>query len=110
MTIEAAFNGPFALAVDKAGGQSALGRIIGRRQSTVRDRLVSGRPIWAEHVLTIEAELGISRHALRPDIYPVDHGDTPVAAETDSANGIPVECRIGDVTAPHFGTAQALTA
>lgn len=34
--------------------------------------LAEGRPLAPEHVLTVEAATGVSRHDLRPDIYPRD--------------------------------------
>ena len=63
-------------AIEKAGGQAALARVLARQ---------TGRPIrqghvWAwinrsgrvppELVLPIESATGVSRHALRPDLYP----------------------------------------
>lgn len=62
------------------GGQSALARLVGKDQSTVYERLRDGKPIWAEHVLAIEAATGISRHRQRPDIYPVEAPALPVHA------------------------------
>ena len=53
-----------------AGSDSALARLIGKHQTTVSDRVRNGREVWAEDVLTIERETGISRHELRPDLYP----------------------------------------
>lgn len=65
-------------AIAKAGGQASLARALAKR---------TGRPIrqghiWAwlhrtmrvppEHVIPIEEETGVSRHELRPDIYPLD--------------------------------------
>jgi len=83
---------PLATAVRKAGSQSAFGRIIGKRQSTVRYWLEHELPLPAEHVLTVERELSISRHTLRPDIYPVDHGANGVHCGGGlAANGTPVE-------------------
>ena len=32
--------------------------------------LRKGQPLPPEHVLKVEAETGVSRHDLRPDIYP----------------------------------------
>lgn len=81
-----------ALAVRKAGSQLAFGRAIGRRQSVVHDWLREGRPLPAELVLRVEFLFGISRHALRPDIYPIDDSSSAVggpstpAAETPAAN------------------------
>jgi DNA-binding transcriptional regulator YdaS (Cro superfamily) len=59
-------------AVDLAGGQSAFARIHGVSQPTVWAWLKQGKPLPAEYVLKTEEVTGISRHALRPDIYPVD--------------------------------------
>jgi DNA-binding transcriptional regulator YdaS (Cro superfamily) len=62
---------PLELAVEKAGGQSALARLAGVTQPTVWVWLRDKKPLPAECVLKVEAETGISRHDLRPDIYPV---------------------------------------
>ena len=56
----------------KAGGQSALARICGVSQPSVWRWLNRGVRVTAEAVLTIEAATGISRHDLRPDLYPRD--------------------------------------
>jgi DNA-binding transcriptional regulator YdaS (Cro superfamily) len=40
-------------------------------------------PLWAEMVLKVEAATGISRHELRPDIYPIE---PPAAVEADPAS------------------------
>lgn len=62
---------PLERAIAAAGGQSALARAIGVQQAHVwywlkkRDGKVP-----AEQVLPIEAVTGVSRHALRPDLYP----------------------------------------
>jgi DNA-binding transcriptional regulator YdaS (Cro superfamily) len=57
-------------AVELAGGQSAFARILGVTQPTVWAWLNSAKKLPAEHVLKTEAETGVSRHDLRPDIYP----------------------------------------
>tara|TARA_R110000868_G_scaffold111222_6_gene300450 strand:- start:721 stop:897 length:177 start_codon:yes stop_codon:yes gene_type:complete len=44
--------------------------MIGKRQSVVHDWLRDNKPLAAEHVLTVERQTGISRHELRPDLYP----------------------------------------
>ncbi len=54
-----------------------MGRLVDKHQTTVRERLLKGQPLWAEHVLAVEAATGISRHELRPDIYPLE---TPATA------------------------------
>ena len=72
MPIQDDIDTPLALACRKAGGQSALARLIGKHQTTISDQLFARGQIWAEDVLTIERELGISRHELRPDLYPLE--------------------------------------
>lgn len=62
-------------AVTKAGGQSAFARMHGVSQPTVWAWLKQGKPLPAEFVLKTEAETGISRHDLRPDLYPNDEQD-----------------------------------
>lgn len=60
------------LAIEIAGGQSALGRYLGVRQSLVSYWLHSkGRPP-PEHVIDIEkaTQSQVTRYDLRPDIYP----------------------------------------
>jgi DNA-binding transcriptional regulator YdaS (Cro superfamily) len=57
-------------AILKAGGQCALGRICKRKQPTVWAWLHERKRVPAEHVLKIESATGVSRHDLRPDLYP----------------------------------------
>ncbi len=61
-----------ALAVRRAGSQVALAKILGTRQSTIYTWLNSSGRLPAEMVLRVEAATGVSRHDLRPDIYPRD--------------------------------------
>lgn len=57
-------------AINVVGPQASFGRICGVSQAAVWKWLnVAGR-LPAEHVLTVEAASGVSRHDLRPDIYP----------------------------------------
>ena len=46
--------------------------LIGRTQGAISKMLRDERPLPAEHVLAVEEATGISRHDLRPDIYPRD--------------------------------------
>lgn len=57
-------------AVEKAGGQQALADKCGVKYQAVQKWIRNGVP--AERVLDIESATGISRHELRPDIYPID--------------------------------------
>jgi DNA-binding transcriptional regulator YdaS (Cro superfamily) len=60
-----------AAAVERAGSQSAFARICGVGQPAVW-KWLQGKHLPAEHVLTAERETGVSRHLLRPDLYPDD--------------------------------------
>ncbi|MCL8299412.1 MULTISPECIES: transcriptional regulator [Pseudomonas] len=60
---------PICRAAKAAGGQSALARILKVTPQAVQKMCASGR-VPAERVLEIEKATGISRHELRPDIYP----------------------------------------
>jgi len=71
-------------AVDALGGQSALARLCERSQPTVWKWLQSSKRLPAEHVLAVEAASGISRHLLRPDIYPADLGPSPAWRGVDN--------------------------
>lgn len=57
-------------AVRQLGGQTAMAKLLGLSQTAVWKWVNRSRPIPAEHVLKVEAATGISRHELRPDIYP----------------------------------------
>lgn len=65
-------------AIRIAGGQSALARACGGsvRQQHIWNWLNRDGKVPAEHVLAIErATAGrVTRHQLRPDIYPVEKG------------------------------------
>lgn len=61
-------------ACEIAGSQQALAVALGlRSQGTIQGWLSRGRPP-AEQVLAIEEVTGVSRHELRPDIYPPPSG------------------------------------
>lgn len=64
---------PICKAAKAAGGQSALARLLKVTPQAVQKMCASGR-VPAERVLDIEKATGVSRHELRPDIYP------PIAA------------------------------
>lgn len=63
-------------AVSIAGGQSAFARLVGVSQTSVWRWIENRKLLPAEHVLCAEHGTGVSRHDLRPDLYPRD--DTPV--------------------------------
>lgn len=64
-------------AVMALGGQSAFARLIGVAQPTVWAWLDKSKPLPAEHVLKVEEATGISRHDLRPDLYPREAPSSP---------------------------------
>lgn len=69
MGIEARLDTALAEAVRKVGSQSAFARLLNKSQPSVHQLLAEDKPLWAEHVLTVEQATGISRHRLRPDVY-----------------------------------------
>lgn len=59
-------------ALNAAGSQTALARICGCTQGAVWQMLNKEVPrLSIPYVLKVEAALGIPRHMLRPDIYPI---------------------------------------
>ena len=82
MALEHDHDSPLARAVRSIGSQSAFGRLLGKRQSVVHGWLREQRPLPAEYVLQVEKETGISRHDLRPDLYPLE--DVPPVQKGDS--------------------------
>lgn len=75
----------FRRAVALAGSQSAFARLIGTSQQNVNNWL---RKRWVaplDFVEKIEGVTGISRHDLRPDIYPREGGSP---ASDDRMEGI----------------------
>jgi DNA-binding transcriptional regulator YdaS (Cro superfamily) len=65
------------LAIDELGSQSELARICGVSPTAVWKWVQSSKRIPADYVLRVEAATGVSRHWLRPDIYPVDLPPAP---------------------------------
>lgn len=64
------------------GGQSALARAIGKRQSHIWTWINRDKRVPAEAVIPIEraTEGQVTRHQLRPDLYPLDES-APRATE-----------------------------
>lgn len=64
-------------AVEAAGGRAALAEKCGVRYQAV-EKWVRLNRVPAERVLEIEAATGgqVTRHELRPDLYPLDSGKT----------------------------------
>lgn len=60
----------FEQAVKKAGGQTAFAAICGCTQGNIWQLLKKESRLPAQYVLKVEEATGVSRHELRPDIYP----------------------------------------
>lgn len=69
-----------------AGSQGALARELGVSSTAVWKWVQAAKPLPAEHVLKAEQLYAVSRHDLRPDIYPRDYPPAPdsVAVGVDS--------------------------
>ncbi|MEJ2410018.1 MAG: YdaS family helix-turn-helix protein [Novosphingobium sp.] len=87
-------------AIARIGSQSALARLIGVAQQSVSAWVLSGKRLPAEHVLVVEAATGVSRHDLRPDIYPVEPRDTSRTASEEEQGAMAAARLI-----PYAGTA-----
>lgn len=63
---------PLQRAVEIAGSQAALAERIGKQQQHVQYWLKVGK-VPGEHVIPIEQAVAgaVTRHELRPDLYPV---------------------------------------
>jgi len=57
--------------IDAGGGLGPVAVKVGVKYQAIQQWLQRGR-VPAERVLAIEAATGVSRHELRPDIYPVE--------------------------------------
>jgi DNA-binding transcriptional regulator YdaS (Cro superfamily) len=70
---------PIEEAVRIAGGQTALANALRVKHPNIRQQHVwkwlRAKRVSAEVVLAIEAATGVSRHELRPDIYPATDYD-----------------------------------
>lgn len=69
--------GALAAAVQRAGSQAALAKICNVSSTAVWKWMQSSKRLPAEHVLAVEAATGVSRHELRPDIYPREFDVAP---------------------------------
>lgn len=77
----------FHNAVTLAESQSAFARLTGAKQQNISNWLKAGKLLPGEFVLAAERETGVSRHLLRPDIYPVEHSATPSNEASVRAGG-----------------------
>ena len=67
-------------AITICGSQGALARICTCTAPNIWQLVKRKRRLPAEYVLAVEAKTGISRHELRPDIYPAPQIVTTAAA------------------------------
>jgi len=68
-------------AIEAIGSQSAMARLLRVTQGAVSKWVSGRRPLAAEHVLAVEAETGVSRYRLRPDIYGPEPSGEPAAVD-----------------------------
>lgn len=73
-------------AIDMLGTQSAAAAAIGIKQQSVSDVVRTGKRVPAEWCIPLErATRGeVTRHQLRPDIYPEEAGPQQVSSDEDS--------------------------
>lgn len=69
-----------------AGGQSALARKLGLKSQGTISGWIADERIPAERVLAIEAATGVSRHRLRPDLYPAETSPPSTTLAPKAAN------------------------
>lgn len=74
----------FDRAIRLSGSQSALAKICDCTPGNISQLVLKGRPLSTKFVLKVEAATGISRHDLRPDIYPRE--DPSHSPETEHPN------------------------
>ena len=67
-------------AIEKAGSQAKLAKICGVSSTSVWKWVHYIGEMPPTFVLRAEAATGVSRHDLRPDIYPVEESRTAVGA------------------------------
>lgn len=65
------------MAVDALGSQAALARVCDVSATAVWKWVQSSKRLPAEFVLRVEAATTVSRHWLRPDIYPFNMPAAP---------------------------------
>lgn len=59
---------------DLAGSDSQMARDLNVSQPKIWRWINQSRQMQIEYVLAAERKYGVSRHHLRPDIYPIEHG------------------------------------
>lgn len=59
-------------AINTTGSQVQMAKLLGVTQAAVSHWARNGKLLPPQHTLKVEAATGVSRHELRPDIYPVE--------------------------------------
>jgi DNA-binding transcriptional regulator YdaS (Cro superfamily) len=81
----------FLAALAVAGSQVRLAEICGCTQGNIWQLKAKKSSLPGQYVLKVEAATGVSRHQLRPDLYPDNlvplAPDTPSAAAPSSGKG-----------------------
>lgn len=72
---------PITQAIEAVGGQKPLADAIGVHPSLISQWRSGHRPVSAERCRAIEAATGVSRYALRPDVF----GPAPDPEARDAA-------------------------
>ena len=85
--------GALKRAVAIIGGQSKTARLLDLSQTSIWKWVSKGKVLPAEYCLKVEAATGISRHELRPDIYPVEAPASPVHPASHAAGVSTPEAR-----------------
>lgn len=65
------------LVIEAYGTHEDTAAALGVHQSTVSRWVSSSKQMPGEYVLKAEADTGVSRHHLRPDLYPLDMAPGP---------------------------------
>ncbi|MDG2515636.1 YdaS family helix-turn-helix protein [Sphingobium yanoikuyae] len=61
----------FHRAIEAVGGQSRAADLLDCTQSNLSQLIKKGSLLPSRHVLRLESASGVSKHLLRPDIYPL---------------------------------------
>ena len=92
MALQDDIDSPLAKAVRIVGTQAKFGELVGKAQSRVNHWLKHNIPLPAESVIAVEKATGISRHDLRPDIYPREEQSSPARHSAEQPPAPPASC------------------
>jgi hypothetical protein len=81
----------FHLAHERAGGHTELARVCGCSAPNIFQLVDKRSLLPGRYVLKVEAATGVSRHDLRPDLYPREDTPAPPPASPSRAGGSPLE-------------------